>query len=199
MIDMTKLAKRLLCAVLAAGMLTGLAIPSNAAKPTFSKQPGTPGTVMCNQRFTLSAAAKNATSYRWTVEYGSNFAKRKLDRTQTMTTYVRERDFPLLDVRQLCYYRCEASNADGTVKSATASVVAWLNPAQAFVHGLMVLPNYITNLPRTNFGDITAYSNLLAMLLPVLYPMALPMLIPIAPIYLPLKSIWAMVTGKFNK
>ena len=192
-----KTAKRLLCILMAMAMLLALALPANAAKPAFTKQPGSPGTVMCGQNFTLSVAAKGATRYRWFVEYGTNYTKRNYSgNSSTLTTSVRERDFPLFDVKQVCYYRCEASNADGKITSATSTVVAWLNPWQAFVHGIMILPNYIINIPRLNLGDITAYTNWLLLLMPVLFPMALPILIPIAPIYLPIRAAIGMLTGR---
>ena len=179
-----KTAKRFTSLVMALALVLAL-IPAFAAPAmaaggiSISQQPVSQiGRKQSGQQFTISvkaSASGKALKYQWYAEYGDAYSRRAVGtNSPTLTIAVKDREFPLYGTTQLVHYRCEISTTDGSAKvtSAVSTVEAYLNPLQAFLHGVLVTPNAIINIPRIKLTDASFFTNLFNMfILPLISPL----------------------------
>ena len=161
--------------------VAGVSITKNPPTSIGRKQRG--------ETFTISVSASGqGLSYQWYATYGNTYAKRKVGtNSNTLTTFVADREFPLYSTTQVVTYRCEITSSDGSkVTSAASSVEAYMNPWQAILHGLLVTPNAIINLTRFDLLDTKFYSNIFNM---VILPFISPLLSVLMVLWLPIQAI----------
>jgi len=196
-----KQTKRLTSIIMALALALSLAIPlampaAAAGDIVITKQPLSPGKVQTGEKFTLTMAATapagETLKYQWYASYGTSYRNRNLgSNSPTLTTSVRERDFPLFGTKQIVTYRCKITSSSGkTVTSSTASVEAKMGALDAFVHGIKITPNFLLNLSRMDLLDSSSYSSIFMLILPLFVPIIFLPIIPfIAPIALPIMAL----------
>jgi len=193
-----KLASIIMALALALSLAIPLAMPAAAAGDiVITKHPISPGKVGLGEKFTLTvsatAPAGETLKYQWYASYGTSYRNRDLgSNSPTLTTSVRERDFPLFGTSQIVTYRCKITSSGGkTVTSAAASVEAKMSVAQAFWHGILIIPNFFVNILRIDLLDSSIYSNMFMFILPLLMPIIFLPIIPfVAPIWLPIQAMF---------
>lgn len=195
-----KQTKRLTSILLALALVLTLAVPLAmpalaAGGVAITQHPISPGRVAMGEKFTLHVAATGPAGetlhYQWYAEYGSSYRRRNLgSNSPTLTTEVRDQDFPILGTKQVITYRCEVtSSGGGKATSAAASVESSMTVGNAFWHGIKVTPNFVFNILRTDLLDSKIYTNIfMIFLLPLIMPIA-PFL---APIYLPIQVLMGL-------